>query len=283
MALNNFTNIPANATVPGAPIDAFLLRSLRSNADVVEQKLRAALATPFGPMGGLFPAAGNDNVTIATPITNEHRTFQYNARRITLNDPLTTTAGIPLIWFATDRITLNENIDASGRGAAANTAGNFGGTGGGRAGTAAPNNVFPFTGVNIANGGAGPAAAAGGPGNDLPERWASRIFNYLAAATGGGGGAGGNGGAGGGIVILCAPNITFNGGNVFANGLDGAAGAGGDGDGGGGGGTVILICHETNAVAANITATGGAGHSPGGSNQDGGDGGDGFTRIITFN
>jgi hypothetical protein len=269
MALNEFTNIPSAATNPGAPIDAFLLRTLRTNSTAAETWLRAALATPFGPMGGFYP--GTSTVTITGVPTDEHRCYMYNAKKVILDTALTTKDKVPLIWFATEEIELRNSITATGKGAKATETGNFGGSGGGAA-TAAADTKLPITDVTMKSGGAINAV-----GNTIDEFWASRVFQHLSGATGGGPGSGANGGAGGGIVILCAPKITFTGGGtkIIARGANGTANSGG-----GGGGTIILICHETNAnvTLAKLEVNGGTGHGTAAA----GIGGAGFAKIVTF-
>lgn len=269
MALNNFTTIPAGATNPGAPIDAFLLRTLRTNNEAAENWLRAALATPFGPMGGFY-SGGNANLTISGAVNDEKRCYMYNAKKLTLDTTtaLDTKAKMPLIWFATEEIELKKTINATGKGAAATETGNFGGSGGGAAAVAGDTEI-PITGVSMKTGGATNAV-----GNALDEFWASRVFQHLSGATGGGPGAGGTGGAGGGIVILCAPKITLSGGSkIIARGANGTANGGG-----GGGGLILLICYETNAVIGDLEVNGGLGNGT----ASAGVGGAGFAKIVTF-
>lgn len=285
MALNEYVAIPANATNAGAPIDAFLLRTLRENDVFAEKRLRAAQSSPFIPNGVVIPTGSPQNLVINGPLTDEHKTFCYNAKTITLNVDLVTEAAVPLIWFATEEIRLSAHIDASGKGALRPNKGNFGGSGGGRSGTPSQPCEIPLSGVTIAAAGAGAAASNGGAGVDLAERWASRIFMNLAGATGGSAGAGGNGGLGGGIVILCAPKITVDAGkHIWAKGLNGAVGAGGDGDGGGGGGLIVLIANEfTNAIPpGDLDVAGGTGHSPVAPAKNGGNGGNGKVLQFTY-
>lgn len=105
------------------------------------------------------------------------------------------------------------------------------------------------------------------------------------------GGAGGNGhtnnsnesqgGKGGGIIILIAPSITFNGGQLNANGQDGQAPVAGDGSAGGGAAGSILIDAQTINGDVNIIVRGGDGGDVNNSNQNrcfgpGGGGSGGF-------
>ncbi len=285
MALNEYVSIPNAATAAGAPIDAFLLRTLRENDVFAEKRLRGAMASPFIPNGVMVPG-GLANVVINGPLTDEHKLFCYNAKTIELNVDLITMASVPLIWFATEEIHLKANIDASGKGAQRGKKGNFGGAGGGRAGVPGTACELPISEVVVANGGTGVAAVNGGNGANLEERWASRLSMHLAGATGGGPGAGTTGGHGGGIVILCAPKITIDATkHIWAKGDNGAAGAGSDGDGGGGGGLIVLIAHEyINAIpGGNLIATGGTGFTavlP--ANKNGGNGGNGLVLKYSY-
>ncbi|MEM6272854.1 MAG: hypothetical protein AAF998_25795 [Bacteroidota bacterium] len=265
MAIDNYTPIPGTATAAGAPIDSFLLRSLRTNNDTLELYMRAALATGFGPMGGFFPSAADDTVEI-TSVSQAEQSYLFNARSIDLQVSMATLPRVPLIWFAKESIVLQDTLDASGNGAQNGEVGNFGGSGGGDGTTASGACEIPLTRVQTAA-----PSGTGSTGDDLAEHWASRIFMHLAGATGGGPGAGANGGAGGGIIILCAPRITTNGNDILANGANGGAGD----SGGGGGGLVLLIGHQIDAP--NISVSGGTGSGAGAA------GGNGYSRIMRFN
>ncbi|HHG85660.1 MAG TPA: hypothetical protein ENJ82_13005 [Bacteroidetes bacterium] len=282
MPLNNYTEIPAAATIPGAPIDAFMLRVLRENTAFAETRIKALLASPFSPHGKAFPASASENISISNPITDEHRTFMYNARKITLNNDLTTKAGVPLVWFASEEIHLKGNIDATGKGAQNGKKGNFGGAGGGKKNLAADDCVLPISEIEMAAGGLGSPSIGG----IFDEYWASRLFLHLAGATGGGPGAGASASAGngGGIVVLCAPKITIDSGkDILAKGQNGLAGPGpnGDGGGGGGGGLILLIAHEFSiAGAPSLDVDGGAGGTKQGTGVIGGAGGNG--RLLKY-
>lgn len=288
MTLNEYTSIPSAATVAGAPIDAFLLRTLRENDVFAEKRLRSILASPFAANGAIRPAGAAPDIVIGAAPTPLQQTFCYNAKSIELNANLTTEAAVPLVWVATEEIRIQADIDATGKGALRTKIGNFGGAGGARNGTNAIACELPLSGVTTATGGVGPSGA----GQSLDERWASRIFVHLAGATGGGVGAGAAGGLGGGIVILCAPKITIGAGKkIRANGQNGANGASAPGsvapaihgDGGGGGGLIVLITNELvnpgGAASFEVLHGNGglAGLAPG---TAGGNGGDG--RVLTF-
>lgn len=284
MSFSEYISIPSDATKPGAPVDAFLLESLRANGLIDQKHFATSLASPFGPNGAFVPGGTPNVISISGPITEAHRTFCYNAQKITLNTNMDTKAMVPLVWFATEEIHLKANIDASGKGAAIGKKGNFGGSGGGRNGTAAEACVMPITEVELAAGGAGPAGP-GANGTQLDEHWASRLFMHMAGATGGGPGGGASAGAGGGVVVLCAPKITIDGGmHIHAKGADGVAGVGGHGDGGGGGGLIILIAKEFSPPASppgTLNVDGGSGATPAGKDA-GGDGGAGRIFRIKY-
>ncbi len=109
------------------------------------------------------------------------------------------------------------------------------------------------------------------------------------------GGAGGNGhtnnseeslgGKGGGIIVLIAPVITFNGGQLIADGQDGQAPPAGDGSAGGGAAGSILINAETINGNITITARGGNGGDVNNSNQNRcfGPGGGGSGGLVASN
>ncbi|MFM2375070.1 MAG: hypothetical protein RLZZ165_167 [Bacteroidota bacterium] len=286
MALNGYTSIPANATLPGAPIDAFLLRTLRQNDDFFEARMRAMFASPFLPMGGAFPTGLNPNIVISGAITDTHRVFNYNVKTIELQSVLDTKAGVPLIWFATEQIWLKESIEASGKGAQKGEKGDFGGSGGARQDVPSAKCELPL--VSPAIDLAGAAAVPSAPGKDAMEMWGSRLPYYLHAAKGGGAGARNlpteAGGEGGGIVILCAPKIKIDAGKrILAKGNAGLVGGDTNGNGGGGGGVIILIAHEFENVntgdGGNVNADGGAGNAPTGKIA-GGNGGKGLIMKI---
>jgi hypothetical protein len=253
MILQGFTSLPEQATVGGAPIDAFQADAFRRNDLLFEQVAQALLASPFVPNGMDGEPADADI---------DPRKF-LNARSIVVGSPKMLAEKVPLIWFARERIVLNGSLDAKGKGAAAGETGDFGGSGGG--GGAAC--LMPFTSEVIVQGGA--AATAVPPA----EAWKlSRPLLYLPHLKGGAGGPAAGGGAGGGVVCLCAPVIEIReGAEIDASGKDGAGG-------GGGGGLVVLIARQLinvrSAGTANVKVNGGGGA--------GGAGGAGRVMALTF-
>lgn len=287
MALSEFVNIPEAATLAGAPIDAFLLRSLRLNDGFAEKRARGLSASMMVPNGFIFPAApGATGNVVINAVTDLQKTFLYNAKTIELTSSLTTMSQVPLIWFATEEIRIKNDIIATGMGAPVGKKGDFGGAGGGKAGTVGDNCELPISKVTMATGGTGAAGAPGGIGGVLAEGWASRVMMHLAGAIGGGPGAGASGGAGGGIVILCAPKISIDvGKKIIAKGANATAASGGPhGDGGGGGGLVVLIAHEfTNVTAGtSVLVDGGDGFAVGAPNHSGGKGGNGLVLKYQY-
>lgn len=281
MQLQGFTPIPANATLGGAPIDAFQATAFRENDVLFEQLAQAILASPLVPNGvdGDVPAAGNSLLV--------YRLYNANTLTVSSNIDFLSTAGppsryrLPLIWLARDKITISATIDARGNGAfnsgtAGSEIGDFGGSGGGSNAAAGAACQLPFLGTQILPGG-----ASGNPGLDVTDaghqaqQWASRSLVNLPFCKGGAAGGGSNGGSGGGVIFLCAPTIEFqDAGMIDARGEDGA----GD-DGGGGGGLVVLTARRFVNVnpGTNILVTGGRG--PGA----GGDGGEGYIWLRQVN
>ncbi len=182
------------------------------------------------------------------------------ASTIEVDNDITLEDGTPLIWLAKDKITINETINALGKGASLGNKGDFGGSGGGAAAAAGQDCEVPLLKSLIYSGG-----AAGAVGTNLEWDWASRALQMLPHCKGGAAGGGANGGAGGGIVILCAPVIELGADGVIdVRGADGPAGSGG-----GGGGLVILIAGEIinardTGSDANIKVDGGSGDGAGG-------------------
>ncbi|MEO1261102.1 MAG: hypothetical protein AAFZ15_20035 [Bacteroidota bacterium] len=255
--LNGYSPIPAGATVGGAPIDAFLVDSLRSNDVFFEKMLQAMLASPWMPSGTDTP----DEIADPDP-----RKF-VNAKRIVVNTQITLTQKVPLVWFAREKITLKHEIIATAKGADKGETGDFGG-GGGWGGADGPDCKFPVSGVEICKGG----RSASKNGADLPAVWASRALSVLALCKGGAGGnsGGATGSKGGGVVFLCAPEIIFEGANakIAANGEPAHTGSNG---GGGGGGLVVLIGRRISGAVknTNITVTAGAKDNTGGNGGKG--------------
>lgn len=248
MALQNYREINAQLIQGGAPVDFYLLDSLRQNDVLFESWLRALICTPLAPHG-------SDG-----PLTNPAAHRFVNATTITVSADVTLAGQVPLVWIARERIQLSAKIVADGKGAPLGQKGDFGGSGGG-GGQACQ---IPVTGREIHPGGAA-------NGNALDPVWAERVFGSLGVSRGGAAGGGAAGGAGGGIVVLCAPVIELlAGGQITAKGADGGAASGG-----GGGGLIVLIARQvigahltTGASGAqNIFVAGGAG--PAGSGGQG--------------
>lgn len=254
MTLEGFVSIPEQATTGGAPIDAFQADGFRSNDTLFEQVMQALMSSPYVPTG-----VDGD---VADP---DARQF-VNAKTIAVNTQRNLTAGVPLIWMAREKITLNHTINALGAGAAAGQTGDFGGGGGGGA-SAGQACLMPFSTDTIL---AASAAGAAGLNLDTADAWKlSRLFLFLPFLKGGAAGSDG-GGPGGGVVCLCAPVIEL----VGANGIIDARGAnaGANNQGGGGGGLVVLIARQiVNAnVGTSILISGGT--PAGGTGQPGGNG-----------
>ena len=249
MILDGYVNVPDTATVGGAPIDAFQANAFRLNDVLFEKLFQAVLSIPLMPNGIDGP--------INNPTNGQARQI-LNATTITIGNAVTTTERVPLIWLAKEKITINEKIDAKGKGAAGATDGDFGGSGGG--GTGGGNtggaSKIPISGVQMLAGG-----VVGANGNNLTVEWASRAFSFLAACTGGAGGGNPTGGAGGGVVFLCAPEIEFGAlGSIDVSGADGTGGGGG-----GGGGLAVLIAKNiVGFTAGDVLFNGGGGAGAGG-------------------
>ncbi len=248
MALTGFTSIPEQATLGGAPVDAFSADAFRRNDLFFEQVARALFASPFVPNGA-------DGVLLDADL--DPRRF-VNAQKFELGAAKTLTPRVPLIWFARERIVINANLNAKGKGAQATEAGDFGGSGGGGA-AAGMACVMPFTTEDILPGGAAGAVGRSADSIDPADVWKqSRLFLYLPWLKGGAAG-GSNGGAGGGVVCLCAPIIEIKGAaEIDASGDNSATG------GGGGGGLVILIAQQlinvrTTGATPNVKVNGGNG------------------------
>ncbi len=220
MPLQGYTAIPPAATAAGSPITTGLADALRTNDVLFEKVAQSLLASPFVPNG-----------TDGEPADADLDAKRFiNATKIVLGTPKALDAGVPLIWFAREKIVINAKIDASGKGAAAGQTGDFGGSGGGVGGGAC---LMPGTGdILVQNGAAAESIAA-------EHAWKiSRALMYLPQMKGGAGGPAGNGGNGGGVVCLCAPIIEIKpGAEIDASGTNGAGG-------GGGGGLVILIAGQ---------------------------------------
>ncbi|MEM7509284.1 MAG: hypothetical protein AAF388_00045 [Bacteroidota bacterium] len=258
MPLNEFINIPQTATVGGAPIDAFQADAFRRNDSLFHRLFLSILSSPLIPNG-------KDG-----PLTDPSAERLVNATTITVASGTTInlTNRVPLIWMATESITIEGTIDADGRGAQNGETGDFGGSGGGGGGNPGQPTQTPVTNVPILQGGDG--TGGGGNGNNANPDWATRALAFLPLCKGGASGAGGANGEGGGVVFLCAPTITITG-NITAQGNGGP--------GGGGGGLIVLIGNDLSTVDDGVNVVYGGGASTGG----GGNGGNGILLVRDFN
>lgn len=227
--LAGYVSIPATATAPEAPYDAFLAQAFRLNDNLFNQLALSRFAQPFSNRG-------TDGV-----LTNPDAKSLVFAETIMVDTDVTLQAGIPLIWFARTKITISKTINGKGFGAARTDDGDFGGAGGGGTSSAGKKCSLPRSNpaIDIATGG----AVGNNAGGNLDAAWASRAqlqLSFCKGAAAGGDDGANLGGLGGGIVILCAPIIEFAGtGKIDVTGANGAANAGG-----GGGGLIALIAGE---------------------------------------
>jgi hypothetical protein len=248
MTLQGFTEIQAGSTSAGSAITSVLADAFRTNDILFEKVAQALLASPFVPNGSDGDPADADI---------DARKF-LNARNLVMGTNKVLTAGVPLVWFARERIVINAKLDAMGKGASPGQSGDFGGSGGGIGGGDCR---MPFsTDILVQNGADAETLAPA-------EAWRiSRSLMYLPHLKGGAGGPALNGGSGGGVVCLCAPIIEIGSvGLIDASGADGA-------NGGGGGGLVILIANSflnvnTNMAPLNVLVNGGGGGHAGGSGR----------------
>lgn len=222
MTLQGFTEIPAASTAAGSSITNVLADAFRTNDALFEKIAQSLLASPFVPNGTDGDPADADI---------DPRKF-INAKNLVVGTDKELTAGVPMIWFARERIVINATISGIGKGAAAGQSGDFGGSGGAPGGGSC---IMPFSTDALVQNGASAETI------DPAEAWRiNRALLYLPHLKGGAGGGGVAGGAGGGVVCLCAPIIEFT-----ASGLIDCSGANGTGaDGGGGGGLIILIANQ---------------------------------------
>lgn len=264
-----------------------------------------AFGTPFGwwPVTSGTPnSLGKSGNIYTLPAGNGSSPSFLNhlggifARNITLNAGITlkpNSGSNPVILVASQTITINGTIDASGNaaagatGGAGNNDGNSsrlqggpganGGTGAGAGGANPYNSAQGGSGGSAGNGGAS-GATAGGAGATLASfggggffplglagfyMWNVNGANFTMPGGGSGAGsgagdgtnAGGGGGGGAGHVILIAPKIILGAAAIVrAKGGAGAAGVAGNAGGGGGGGGGLISMHALQ-VAINGTAT----------------------------
>ncbi len=248
MPLQGFTSIAPEATAAGASITTVLADAFRTNDLLFEKVAQALLASPFVPNGSDGEPADADL---------DPRRF-INATQIVVGTDKTATAGVPLIWFARQRIVINAALKANGAGAAAGQSGDFGGSGGG---AGAGDCKMPVTNEVLVSAGNGAESIA------AAEAWrVSRALLYLPQLKGGAGGPAANGGVGGGVICLCAPVIEIKAGaKIEASGTGGAGG-------GGGGGLIVLLANQlittiTSGAGQNVFVNGGGGGPVGGAGR----------------
>ncbi len=254
--LNGYKRVSSEATKEGQVISSGMVDSFRSNDALFEGILKALLCNPLMASG-----FDRDQPESGKPL--DPYAF-INAQLLEINSEVNLDAGIPLIWFARQKIILNAKINANGKGAQPGESGDFGGAGGRGSTEDGKNCYMPYSGALMASGGTTAKEA-----EPLAEIWASRAFSLIACSKGGASGGGKNsdgnsiGGSGGGVVMLCAPVIEFGtSASIEAMGNSVDVGVGG---GGGGGGLVILIANNFYGNYENkIKVTGGTGVQAGG-------------------
>ena len=209
------------------------------------------------------------------------------ANALAVQNPLTITGSAPLIIVASDRVTINANIDlhavggTSGAGAA--TAG---------AGVGAAGSSVVFTGERESSGGGGGSygslAGPGGtsdpthiPAGATGTRYGMQLTEPLIGGSPGGPGGfvtTGGGGGGGALQISSAVAIQITA-TINAGGGGGGTGGGGlaGGGGGGAGGEILLEAPEIAMTGSATLAANGGGGGGGGANgnQPGTPGSDG--------
>ncbi|MEO1261101.1 MAG: hypothetical protein AAFZ15_20030 [Bacteroidota bacterium] len=257
--LAGYVPIPATATLPHTPFDAFLGDALRQNDDVLSRIFSAAMVSTAATIGNdevVIEQRGPDKVLVRKNGSSETVTpfdpaEQIKAKTLRLETDIDLKEETPLIWYASEEIKLNAKINGKGKGTKPthpvsnpNPVGDFGGAGG--FGSALGKNCqLPVSGVVIAEGGKGGSVN----GADLDEIWASRVALVTPFAKGGapGGDDGANrGGAGGAIIALAAGRIELT--PSAEINVEGANGSGGNGGGGGGGMVLFTTGELVNAV-----------------------------------
>lgn len=226
-------------------------------------------------------------------------TSSYAASTFTVEAGVTLDMTGPLIVAATDTISINGVIDASGacagpggdaqfsplgaggEGGQVNGGGSAVGENGGDGDQTGPltrRDLIRVTSAVLSDLNNGPAGAGGGAGGDGEQRdnyTGDTGDNAPGDSPGGGGaggltstfpvGSGGNGGAGGGAVYLIAPNVRGSG-EIRCDGEDGTDGNAGNAPGGGGGGGsggLNAVFAEEYDFTGTRTAAGGTGGQPG--------------------
>jgi len=293
-----------------ADSDIFDVPALRQNDSVLyniggSHELTFA-GSPYGD--------GSDGSITRSANLNENGIIESTDYTLESGNTATVTNGV-LVIHATDSITINGTIDASGQGAGSDTAGWYTRSdGSGGAGGTSSSDDGDNGGEGAGGGGGfGDGRGSGDDGNDAPAFDINQrrfdptnggnftvppgvsviLLPNLNPTPGSGGGSGGDGaggisggagGSGGGYVALIAPDITI-GGTIDVSGGDGSNGSsasagtnsgGGGGGAGGAGGVIELVYRTLTENTPTYTTSGGAGGT-GGTGGDSGDsdGGDG--------
>ncbi len=277
-----YVNIPASATMPEAPFDAFLAESLRINDEFFHNLFLSVLCSPLSiNIIHIKNEEAGGNVTWDSTTYSVNEILQASTIILSEGNTVDVSQKVPLVWYANEKITINGTINAKGKGAQSGEEGDFGGSGGKGASNDGMACKIPISGALINQGGHG-AGSDGNPpehpnGYDLSESWASRALFFTGICKGGASGGNGNksgtGGSGGGVVFLFAPEIELGpNAKIDVSGMDGV-----EGGGGGGGGLVVLVAHNiTRHETAMILTTEGMGSG------EGRPGGKGVVLIKTY-
>ncbi|MEM8897362.1 MAG: hypothetical protein AAGC85_04625 [Bacteroidota bacterium] len=268
--LEGYVDVPSTATNAEVPFDPFLAEVFQQNDEFIRKKFLSIFSSPL-------PFNGSEN-----HVKNPNPRRFVIARTITVNEPIELVEKVPLIWYAQEKISIQNEIRGSGKGAPSGSEGDFGGSGGGghQPGMACR---FPIRGQELVPGGT--ANQAGENMNQLLPDVLFMLAYAIGGASGGhdedpGDGVSfAQGGAGGSIICLIAPEIEIMGeGKIIASGEDGGRGVSGitGNAGGGGGGTVILLANDRPSIIsdptnpnANVLVQGGAGLGSGGQGGQG--------------
>jgi hypothetical protein len=266
---------------------------------LAEGATRRVLVTVTQPAGGdvvtqttTFDVAGHDPLVAGAALD----TGALDPARLysSIAFPVNTraTGDRPLVLRSVGPVTVDAEVDVSGRGAANGAAGNGAGAGGCAGGAGADDPLLGGQGQSGAcgdgGGGGGPTEIDGGGGGfgsdgdgDIGgDSQGNAMLVPLAAqpdgvnhGNGGGGGgadsvtgAGGDGGHGGGVVAIFAGGSIAIGANgrFLANGGNGTSSANGGAGGGGSGGGVLLHSAVAITGGAGVVARAAAGTSSGG-------------------
>ncbi len=107
--LNGYKRVSSEATKEGQVISSGMVDSFRSNDALFEGILKALLCNPLMASG-----FDRDQPESGKPL--DPYAF-INAQLLEINSEVNLDAGIPLIWFARQKIILNAKINANGKGA----------------------------------------------------------------------------------------------------------------------------------------------------------------------